>query len=211
MMKEMLLSSVPFLAGACGSISIAKSSDIFKERRLHGSCALMSASVALLLLGLLSSATIGPVVSFALLTFGSFSAGGYHGPVVTWPQDFQDPEVATRTFSIMNSMGCIGAAIGPLVFGMLKDTTETFSSTYLYCGIVLVSSGALVAFFRPEGRPYGSPYVELAVEPRQGPEDASRTDTELMTATSSSLGREVSGRRRSTRGMAIGGVSKLHV
>lgn len=209
--KSILLSAIPFFAAMVGNWVVAWSSDRMFERRWHATGSLTIASVLLFWLAFLDHEG-NSIASFILLVMGSAFTNGYHGPVVTWPNDFaRSADEATRIFALCNACGCIGASLGPVVFGLLETNSGGYTLTFLYNSVCVALAAVLVAFFKPE-RSEGHAYTPIELATRRKRDDRSPETAAILAATSieTELSQSLS-RRRSSRQRRTSSLRQLSV
>jgi len=133
-MEVGLLSVLPFACGAVGMIYCGRSSDRTQERRWYVVGAAVLSAVGFAIAGLASShlwAFVGLCLGMMgiLSTFGVFWA--YAG-------DLLGGAAAASGLAFINTSSQLGAFLGPICVGYLKQASQTFDS-----GLLLLSACAV--------------------------------------------------------------------
>ncbi|MCQ8240042.1 MFS transporter [Rhizosaccharibacter radicis] len=135
-----------------GMVWWARRSDRRRERFFHVALACLVAAAGLLLAGLAmrtQAAGAGPqpflvpllVLSLALANLGVNAA---KPPLWTLPPSFLDGAGAAAGIALINSLGTLGGAVGPLLIGLFRHGAETGSGGFLTASGILLASALLV-------------------------------------------------------------------
>jgi ACS family 4-hydroxyphenylacetate permease-like MFS transporter len=128
-----------------------KDSDRRQEQRWHVVLPMSLAALGWLCVALLDSPT-GRLVGLVFCAVGTFAAQGIFW---TLPASFLSTAARPIGIAMINTIGMLGTAIGPVVVGALKDYTGTFTVALIFvAGCILL--GAVCVFGVPlgsKGRP----------------------------------------------------------
>jgi sugar phosphate permease len=148
------LSALPYLAAIVGVRLITQSSDRRKERRLHAAVPMIVGGV-LLAVGSHIGATSGvaQVVSFTLVGFFMFMTLPLISTLVT---DILPRHLAVPAIALIGGVGNLfGGFVGPMLIGLLKQTTGGFSMALALLGLFGIVGGVLLMNVRPPREPAG--------------------------------------------------------
>lgn len=138
-----ILAAIPFLAASIGMLIVGKSSDFFKERKLHVTATMLMAGLALLA----STQTTGSIpVTILLLSISSI--GMYACMPIFWtiPPTFLTGAAVAAGIGLINSIGNLGGFAGPFLIGWIKDETGSFMSGLIFLGVCVVL-GSILTYF----------------------------------------------------------------
>jgi MFS family permease len=140
------ISSIPYLVGAIGMITVGSHSDHTGERRAHVAiCAFIGA------FGLLLSAFFHhPVSGLVTLSLAALGIWGALGPFWALPTAFLSGKAAAGSYALINSVGNLGGFVGPYLIGALKDATNSFTGRLLVMAGVLLVGGILTLVIRDD-------------------------------------------------------------
>jgi ACS family 4-hydroxyphenylacetate permease-like MFS transporter len=146
-----LIAAIPPLAAILTMSFWGKDSDRRQERRWHVVLPMSLAALGWLCVALLDSPT-GRLAGLVFCAVGTFAAQGIFW---TLPATFLSTEARPIGIAMINTIGMLGTAIGPVVVGALKDYTGTFTVALVFvAGCILL--GAVCVFGIPlgsKGRP----------------------------------------------------------
>jgi len=121
------ITAVPFLAAIVAMQLWSRSSDARGERIWHvaiaaviSACGFAAASAASVV-----GSNVGVVVA---LTFAAAGLISYMPPFLSLPPSFLGGTAAAGGIGLVSSLGRIGAVLGPLVVGLLKESTGDYSA-----------------------------------------------------------------------------------
>ena len=135
-----LLSSLPYVAAPFAMVLIGRSSDKMRERCLHAAVPSFVAAAALALAAYSSS----PAVAIAAFTIAAAGMYGRIGPIFALPTLLFDGASAAAAIALINTLGAIGAFIGPYVVGIAKQTTGTYVGPLSFLAGAVFFSGTLM-------------------------------------------------------------------
>jgi len=135
-----LLVMIPSLAGLIAMIFIARSSDRMMERRYHVAIPAFLGAAALLLL----SSVHPPFYSVALLSVLALGVCSYYGPFWAIPSEFLTGFSAAAGIALINSVGNLGAFVGPYAIGAVAERTGNMRMGLAMVGVWLFISATLV-------------------------------------------------------------------
>lgn len=142
-------------AAALGMLAWALSSDRKGERLLHVAVPCVVAAVGLFLAGI-GVSLLMLVLGLALANIGANAA---KPPLWTLPPAFLTGMSAAAGIALINSLGTLGGAVGPLLIGLAKTRFGAPGDGLMAsAAILLLSAGALIPFARlHRRRTAGSP------------------------------------------------------
>jgi len=141
-----LIAAIPPLAAILTMSLWGKDSDRRQERRWHVVLPMSLAALGWLCVALLDSPT-GRLVGLVFCAVGTFAAQGIFW---TLPATFLSAAARPIGIAMINTIGMLGTAIGPVVVGGLKDYTGTFTVALIFvAGCILL--GAICVFAIPLG------------------------------------------------------------
>jgi len=143
-----LLSAIPAVFAAITAILWAANSDRLQERRWHSAIPLVVAALGIIW----AASTTNPVLLLVALTVATAGIGSMSGAFFQIPAHFLvGPAVAVGVATI-NATGNLGGFVGPYLFGILKDATDSFFAGNLLLAVLLVLGAAIVflPMFRPK-------------------------------------------------------------
>ncbi len=133
--------AVPFAFGAIGMLLWSAHSDKRKERRIHLSASLLSASLGILVTAIAPSAAVA-IAGLSIAAIGVFAS-----MPVFWAQCSQ--QLAARrlatSIAVINSVGNLGGFLGPYASGWLLHKTGRFGAA-LFATSACLLAGAWLAF-----------------------------------------------------------------
>lgn len=132
-------------AAALGMLAWAFSSDRKGERILHIALACAVAALGLFLAGVTASLLM-LVVGLALANVGANAA---KPPLWTLPPAFLTGASAAAGIALINSLGTLGGAVGPLLIGLAKTQFGAPGDGLMAsAAVLLLSAGAVIPFAR---------------------------------------------------------------
>ncbi len=145
-----LLAAIPSVCTIAGMIWWGRRSDRLQERRWH------------LVLPMLFSAAgwivtcFAPEPSLRLAGVAMASTGAYTAMAIFWtvPDRSLAPHTRALGLAVINAVGNLGSALSPIVVGVLKDWTHSFTSGLLFAAASLLV-GIGVLWFAPLGQRRG--------------------------------------------------------
>jgi ACS family tartrate transporter-like MFS transporter len=135
-----LLVMIPSLTGLIAMIFIARSSDRMMERRYHVAIPALLGAAALCLL----SSVHAPFYSVALLSVLALGVCSYYGPFWAIPSEFLTGFSAAAGIALINSVGNLGAFVGPYLIGAVAERTGNMRTGLAMVGVWLFISAMLV-------------------------------------------------------------------
>ncbi|ODP31121.1 4-hydroxyphenylacetate permease [Pandoraea sp. ISTKB] len=142
-----LLAAIPSVCTIAGMIWWGRRSDRLQERRWH------------LVLPMLFSAAgwvvtcFAPEPSLRLAGVAMASTGAYTAMAIFWtvPDRSLAPHTRALGLAVINAVGNLGSALSPIVVGVLKDWTHSFTSGLMFAAASLLV-GIAVLWFAPLGQ-----------------------------------------------------------
>ncbi|WP_191629004.1 MFS transporter [Pandoraea terrae] len=145
-----LLAAIPSICTIAGMIWWGRRSDRLQERRWHLVLPMMFSAAGWLV------TCFAPEPSLRLAGVAMASTGAYTAMAIFWttPEGSLAPESRALGLAVINAVGNLGSALSPIVVGMLKDLTHSFTSGLLFAAASLLV-GIVVLLAAPIGRSHG--------------------------------------------------------
>ena len=118
-----LLSMAPFAAAAIAMLINARLSKAANERHRHAGIPIVLGAFFMALTPI-ALAFIAPFAAFLCLVLAAAFVWAFHGPFMSWPAVFLSGHEASTGFAVINSLGSFGGLIGPVLLGVLADTSS---------------------------------------------------------------------------------------
>lgn len=137
-----LLLAIPHLFTVIAMIAWGVHSDRRQERRWHLFTALLLAMVGWI------TVAFGAGVVLGLMGVALASAGANAGAAIFWTLPDRVMPIQRRALglAVVNAVGNAGSIVSPVVVGVLRDLTHSYTSGILYA-VVLLAMGALMVPF----------------------------------------------------------------
>ncbi len=122
----------------------SKRSDRYNERKLHTLLPYLFAAAG----WILTAASPNPHLQFTGIVMASM--GAFAAMVIFWTTPDRALSLRARALGIavINGTGMTGAALGPLLMGLMKDVTGSFNAgIYMVAGFLIL--GAVIVAFIP--------------------------------------------------------------
>ncbi|ODS01034.1 hypothetical protein AUC68_11610 [Methyloceanibacter methanicus] len=149
------LAAIPYLFAAIAMVLWGHRSDRTGERRWHIALPLLLAAASFAW-SAYSGPLIPTMVALTLATLGLYAA---FGPFWSLPTALLTGAGAAAGIALVNSMGNVAGFAGPYIFGVLKETTGSFSAALLFLAGALALGGFMALGFR---EPHATPQQEPA-------------------------------------------------
>lgn len=135
-----MFSAIPYAIATVGMYIWSRSSDRFRERRRHAAVALFLASVGLVGTALSTDLKVSLVLLSLVLT-GFFS---FKSPFNVLPRLFMTRRTSVIAFAVINTIGQIGAFLGPYIVGVVKAHTEGHLPSFLVLAACTLMASILI-------------------------------------------------------------------
>jgi hypothetical protein len=161
--RVVLLSAVPYCAASLVHVVNAWHSQRVGEAKLHIALVWLLGAAALCLLPFAAAGALGDGVSaaavgsgtsatvaaFVLLTLAHVGVNGANGLQTGLVAGCLPPgDAKALGLAAYNTIGCLGAFLGPLVIGVLHDATQGYVAAMWVLGACLAVAAAMVLRFR---------------------------------------------------------------
>jgi ACS family tartrate transporter-like MFS transporter len=131
------VTAIPYVVGTIGMMIWGHVTDRLRERRWNLFVACLTASVGLIVAGMLTG-SYWALVGMAAATVGFY---GMKAPFWPLPSTFLTGSAAAAAIALINSLGNAGGFVGPIVVGRLRDATGSFEAgLYVLTGCALMSA-----------------------------------------------------------------------
>ena len=145
-----LVTVVPYLVAVVGMVLVGASSDRTGERYLHLVVPVLVGAAGLVAVGFVRA----PVPLVAALSVAAFGVLAWIGPFWALPTAFLKGEAGAGGIALINSMGALGGFVGPLLLGLVKDRTGSFTwGLSIVAAACVAAAGIVVALRRADGGP----------------------------------------------------------
>ena len=134
-----LVTAIPYVFGTIGLVVWGYSSDRYHERRWHLIISTSVAAVGLFCAGWLSH-SFWAVAAFAVAAVGIYGSRPSFWPM---PSLFLTGGAAAVGMALINSIGNLGGYLGPIVVGMIKDSTKSFEMALYFLGACALLSAVI--------------------------------------------------------------------
>lgn len=138
-----LMSTVPWLCAAAGTLLLGWSSDRLGDRRWHLAGAAFWAATFLLV-----GISTNGMATFIMLCLVGFSLNAFIAVFVSVPTAELKGVGAASGLSIINAVGGIGGFMGPYAFGALRQATGSFYDGMLFFGCMAIIAGLIPVVFK---------------------------------------------------------------
>lgn len=136
-----LIGSIPFIAASIGMLAIGMSSDKRKERKWHVT---LSTAIAGLTLLISAFTQHNPVITIILLSISCIGMYGCMPIFLTIPSAFLAGSTRAAGIGIINAIGNLGGFAGPILVGIIKDSTGSFINGLVFLGTCVIVGSLLV-------------------------------------------------------------------
>ena len=146
------LSTLPPLAAAVAMLVIAAHSDRTGERRRHLAGTMLTTAI-----GFAATAAVlrSPLLAALALSLVAIGIAGAFGPFWGLATASFTGSAAASSIALISSIGQLGAPLGSLLVGRVRDLTGSFTAALLSLAI-LATIGAFLVRLTPAGSPGGS-------------------------------------------------------
>jgi ACS family tartrate transporter-like MFS transporter len=142
-----LLSAIPAVFGVIAAILWAANSDRLHERHWHSAIPLLVAALGIVW----AASTTDPVLLLIALTLATAGIGSMSGAFFQLPAGFLAGPTVAVGIAAINATGNLGGFVGPYLFGILQDATDSFFVGNIALAAVLILGAAII--FLPILRP----------------------------------------------------------
>lgn len=139
-----MLVVIPQLVGLVGMVLVSRSSDHRQERRYHAAVPAIIGGVALLLL----PAADSPIATIIVLNIMAVGVYSFLAPFCSRWSEFLTGSAAAAGIALINSVGNIGAFVGPYAIGAIDQRIGGFTGGIAFAGISLLICGTLALLLR---------------------------------------------------------------
>jgi len=134
-----LVTAIPYAFGTVGLVLWGYSSDRHNERRWHLIISTTLASIGLFSAGWFSH-SFWVVAAFSVAAVGIYGSRPSFWPM---PSLFLTGGAAAVGMALINSIGNLGGYVGPIVVGMIKDSTKSFEMALYFLGVCALLSAMI--------------------------------------------------------------------
>ncbi|MHB1206142.1 MAG: MFS transporter [Rhodospirillaceae bacterium] len=148
-MEVGLLTAIPYLIAAVAMYVWGAHSDRTGERKFHVAIPIILGGIFLGLSGYLIDA---PVAAFIALSFAAITVYAALPQFWTLPTAVLGSATAAAGIALVNAVGNIGGYVGPVIVGMIKDATGSYTYGLCALGAFAIFSGVLALLMGHDGR-----------------------------------------------------------
>lgn len=132
-----MLSTLPWVSGIVGLLSLNWSSDYFRERRWHLAFAFILAIIGFLGAVILKSSPVVLVACFCVANFGIMASGSL---LWTMPPSHFSLRTAPAGIAMISTLGMVAGFVSPAALGFLRNSTGGYSlGISLITGLIAIS------------------------------------------------------------------------
>lgn len=137
-----LLSAIPAVCTIVTMVYWSRRSDKRGERKLHTIAPMLVAAVGCLLTGYAADPAL------RMLGVIATACGAFTAMTIFWtsPANVLDARSRALGIGVISSAGLAGSATSPLIFGVLRDITHTFTSGLLFTAAILLVGVVVLVF-----------------------------------------------------------------
>ncbi|MNC25980.1 putative tartrate transporter [compost metagenome] len=135
-----LLNAIPAIIAVVAMVLWARHSDKKVERTWHIIGACMLAAVGLIYAGMVTTV----VTAIIALTLVNVGISASKPPLWSMPTMFLSGSAAAAGIATINSIGNLGGFVGPVMIGVIKEHTGSFTGGLLFVAALLCLSSILV-------------------------------------------------------------------
>jgi len=143
-----LVTSIPYIIATVGMWLWARSSDRHDERRWHMTVSLLLAAVGLGMAGMFSH-SMWALVGISFAAIGMFACSPCLYPQLN---KFLNAGAMAGAIAIVNSIGNLGAFLGPYGIGWIKDSTGSFEDALYFMAAASLLAALLAYLCKPPVR-----------------------------------------------------------
>ena len=147
------LSTVPPLAAAVAMLVIAAHSDRTGERRRHLAGTMLTTAIGF---GATAAVLRSPVLAAIALSLVAIGIAGAFGPFWGLATASFTGTAAAGSIALISSIGQVGAPVGSLLVGYVRDATGSFAAALLSFAALAAIAALLVARLTPAASAAGS-------------------------------------------------------
>jgi MFS transporter, ACS family, tartrate transporter len=114
------------------------------EKRWHGAASMFLAAAGMLF----GTLTNDPIVAWLFLSVAGVGVYAALGVWWSYPTTFLSGSAAAGAVGLINSIGSTGGFLGPYLTGLLKETSGSYTSAWLYLAFSLACAGVLILTFK---------------------------------------------------------------
>ncbi|CAF0781605.1 unnamed protein product [Adineta ricciae] len=140
---------IPPLGALIGMLIIGFSSDRTKERRFHAAVPILIGATAFGLTLIRNQPLATIIILFTAVNIGTKA---YLPAFWSLPSLFLSQAAAAGSIGFINSVGNIGGGVGPIILGVLKDRTGSFSLGILLLSISMGLTAVIIMLLRFDRR-----------------------------------------------------------
>ena len=163
-----LLSAIPAAVTVVVAILWAAHSDRVQERRWHAAIPLFAAAVGIAW----AASTTNPILLMVALTLGTVGIGAMSGAFFQLPSAFLTGSMAAIGIAAINATGNLGGFVGPYLYGVLQNATNSSHAGMLGLAAVVLLGAAIILLPMFRKRPAVTP-AATRTEPATADADGS--------------------------------------
>jgi D-galactonate transporter len=139
--------SIPFVCGSIAVLVLSRSSDHFKERRMHVAIPLMLGVMALYATAFLTDSFVPAMVMLSVAAALIFGGGALFWSI---PPTYLSREAAATGIAVISSLGILGGFVSPTLIGYVKTVTGSINNGLLVMTLLTCAGGLTLLLAVPK-------------------------------------------------------------
>ena len=139
--------SIPFVCGSIAVLLLSRSSDHFKERRMHVAIPLMIGMIALYATTFLGNAFLPAMIAMSIAAALIFGGGALFWSI---PPTYLSREAAATGIAVISSIGILGGFVSPTIIGYIKTVTGSINYGLLVMTVLICVGGMTLLLAVPK-------------------------------------------------------------
>jgi nitrate/nitrite transporter NarK len=140
--------SIPFACGSVAVLLLSRSSDHFKERRMHVAIPLIVGMIALYATTHITSSFVLAMTMLSIAAALIFGGGALFWSI---PPTYLSREAAATGIAVISSIGILGGFVSPSIIGYIKSVTGSFDHGLLVMTVLVCAGGLTLLLAVPSG------------------------------------------------------------
>jgi MFS family permease len=136
-----LLAAIPPAFGVIVMLAASKHSDMRRERRWHFACAQFAAAAALVLASIYYDQPTVVILALSIVAGGFFTTTSVFNSI---PLIYLSERTRAGGTAFISMMGSTGAMVAPIMMGLLRQHTGSFSLGLQLTAVLVAASGVLL-------------------------------------------------------------------
>ena len=138
--------SIPFACGSIAVLLLSRSSDHFKERRMHVAVPLIVGMIALYGTTFLVNSFLPAMIMLSIAAALIFGGGALFWSI---PPTYLNREAAATGIAVISSIGILGGFVSPSIVGYIKTVTGSIDNGLLVMTVLVCAGGTMLLLAVP--------------------------------------------------------------